>query len=143
VSFTFRFDGLEEFKADLRKLPARLAERAADIIENAAEEAKSSIYQRYPRVTGNLREGLSVEHQRSQFGAVSIVRNKAKHAYIYENGTVARHYFTEGGKRKDVGRMPPGHVFVPIIMKRRRRMYQELAEMMRSEGLEVHGDVAA
>jgi bacteriophage HK97-gp10 putative tail-component len=139
VSLTLKFDGLEEFKADLRRLPSHLADRAADIIENAAEEAKSSIYQAYPRRTGHLREGLSVEHSRSAFGAVSIVRNKAKHAFIFEVGTETRK--TSLGAVK--GRMPPGHVFVRITMQRRRRMYQEIADMMRSEGLEVHGDVAA
>jgi hypothetical protein len=138
MSWHLQFDGLEEFKAALRHLPAHLRDQAADIIENAAEQAKSSIYQSYPRLTGNLREGLSVEHHRSEFGAVSIVRNTAKHAYIYENGSEARK--TSAGWPR--GSMPAGRVFVRIIIKRRRQMEDELADMMQAEGLTVSRDAA-
>jgi len=134
---SFTFEGLEEFKVDLTKLPARLRDQARDIVENAAEEAKSSIFQAYPRRTGNLRLGVQIEHKPlGSFGQRSIVKNKAKHAFIYENGTVARH--TSLGA--DRGIMPAGKVFVPIARRRRRRMYQELKTMMRDEGLEVTGD---
>lgn len=137
-----RFDGLEEFKADLRRLPTDLADEGGEIVENAAEEAYSAIYQGYPRVTGDLRLGLSVEHQASAFGALSIVRNKAKHAFIFENGTEARHYFTDGGVRKEVGRMPPGHVFIRIAITKRRAMVAALIALVRGKGLTVD-DVAA
>jgi hypothetical protein len=139
VSWALHFDGLEEFKAELRRLPERLRDRAADIIENKAEEAKSAIFQAYPRgKSGNLREGLSVEHHRSAFGAQSIVRNKAKHAYIYENGSEARK--TSAGWPR--GSMPPGRVFIRIIIKKRREMEDELGDMMQAEGLIVSRDAA-
>jgi hypothetical protein len=137
MSASFTFEGLEEFAVDLTKLPVRLRDRARDIVENAAEEARASIVQAYPRRTGNLRRGVQIEHKPlGAFGQLSIVRNKAAHAFIYENGTVARH--TSLGANR--GAMPAGKVFVPIARRRRRWMYQELKAMMASEALQVTGD---
>lgn len=142
MSWALRFDGLEEFKADLRRLPEELAEEGGAIVENHAEEAAAAIKQSYPRVTGNLREGMEVEHFHTPFGTTSVVRNRAPHAFIFENGTEARHYFTDGGVKKEVGRMPPGHVFVPIIIRYRRRMNDALKALMTDKGLEVLDDAA-
>ena len=132
-----RFEGFAEFEAELRALPTDLAAEAGEIVENAAEEAYAAIKVGYPKVTGNLADGLEVEHQTTAFGAVSIVRNRAKHAFIYENGTQARHYFTDAGVRKDVGRMLPGHVFVPIAIRKRREMREKLIALVQGKGLRV------
>lgn len=135
------FSGLEEFKADLRKLPRELADKGAYIIRHRAVEAMTEIdakYQnlKYPaRSTGNLRKGLQITEEPSTFGMKVVLRNTAKHAFIYENGTETR----ETAAGWDRGKMPPARVFVPTAQKHRRLMYQELAQMMRDAGLRVTG----
>ncbi len=118
----FVFDGLEEFRAQLRALPAELA-------------AEAEIDAAYPERAGALRKGLTVKHETSAFGATAIVRNTAPHAEEFENGTQARH--TALGANR--GAMPPGHVFVPIITRHRRAMYQALGAMLTRVGFVVSG----
>ena len=65
------------------------------------------------------------------------VKNVAPHANIFENGTQARH--TRIGANR--GSMPPGHVFVPRIVRARHRLTQELKDMVaRTTGAQVSGD---
>lgn len=133
----FTFDGLTELRAALRNLPAHLAEEAEDVIDNRAELAKSEIVQRYPRRTGNLRNGVRVKNLPSgPFGAGRQIENRAAHAHLFEHGTQARH--TRLGANR--GSMPPGNVFIPAVVRHRRQMYQELKALLVREGLVVTGD---
>jgi hypothetical protein len=78
-----------------------------------------------------------VSHQdKGRFSAGAIVKNTAKHAWIFENGTQARH--NDLGANR--GSMPPGHVFIPAVIKRRRIMYQQLRALLERHGLKVSGD---
>jgi hypothetical protein len=63
------------------------------------------------------------------------VRNRAKHASLFEYGTAARRW--ANGKR--TGQMPAGHVFIPIAMQRRRIMVAALIDLIESTGLHVSG----
>jgi hypothetical protein len=133
------YDGLDELRYDLRRLPAELVGEASGIVTSAADGAKSDMV--YPRRSGDLADHLKVEAAPpGPYGAGVIVKNTSKHALIFENGTEARHYFTVNGVRKETGRMPPGHVFVPAVVRRRRQMYQQLKAMLTRHGLEVSGD---
>jgi hypothetical protein len=134
------FDGLAEFKQELRNLPEHLKEEAETIVRGRARLAATLIVRKYPerdygqlRGRGNLRKGVALEEDHSRFGLTMVVRQTAKHGWIYENGTEARHTRLNG----DRGRMPPGHVFIPIIIDQRRKMYEDLAAMMKRNGLEV------
>jgi len=140
VSASVTWTGLEELQAALRALPAALAGDGADIIENRAEVAKASIIQGYPLEEGDLRNKVEVEHTRSEFGARSVVRSTSTHAEEFEYGTEARHYTTKRGVRHLTGKMPPGHVFVPAVVRERHRMYDELKDLLVSHGLTVSGD---
>lgn len=129
--------GLDELREALRKLPAELTGEASHIVEGAANGAAAQIKAAYPRRTGNLVNGVSVETVSSgQFSAGAIVKNKAKHAYIFDNGTQARHDAI-GANR---GSMPPGHVFVPAVIRKRRQMYEQLKDLLVRNGLQVSGD---
>lgn len=129
------WEGLEELKAQLRQLPADLAAEASSIVLDAAQGAKTDMV--YPRRTGNLADHVTVSTvSAGTFGAAAIVRNTSPHAAIYENGTQARH--TALGANR--GSMPPGHVFVPAVMRNRRRMYERLKALLVSHGLVVSGD---
>lgn len=137
MSATVRWDGLDALRAALRALPQELAAEASTIVLDAAEGAKEEMVARYPARTGNLRDHVYVRKASAgQYGAGAIVTNTAKHANIFEVGTQARH--TAIGANR--GSMPPGHVFVPIVIKRRRVMYDRLKALLVAKGLEVSGD---
>ena len=134
-----RFDGLAELRASLRRLPADLRDDAEGIVFESANDAAGDIkagYEKHRR-SGGLAQGVSVQQLRGAGTAFagSIVKNSSKLAFIFENGTQARH--TSLGAFR--GSMPPGHVFVPAVIKRRREMYDRIRAMMRTHGLKVVG----
>ena len=133
------FDGLAELRQQLRNLPAELTAEASNIVNATANSAAVEIRSEYGkhRVTGNLQAGVVISHvDKGKFSAGAIVKSTAKHAAIFEIGTQARH--TDLGA--DRGSMPPGNVFVPIIARRRRGMYQALKNLLARQGLTVSGD---
>lgn len=131
-----RFDGLEELRAELRKLPEALRDDASQIVIDAAEGAAADIIEDYPERTSNLKKGVKVTIlSGSRFFAGATVRNTAKHSFIFENGTQARH--NELGANR--GSMPPGNIFVPNVMRRRRQMYEQLKALIARQGLTVSG----
>ena len=140
---TVRWDGLAELYDALRNLPADLTAEAANIVEATANAAAYEIRSAYPVFTGNLRDGVLVtKFEKGRYFAGAIVKNTAKHAWIYENGTAARHYFTDSGARHATGAMPAGHVFIPIVMKHRRRMYEQFAALLERHGITARIDNA-
>lgn len=131
-------DGLDELRADLRAMPAELAVEAGPIVLEAAERAKASMH--YPRITGDLQDHVKVETvSGGRFGAAAKVTQGSRLGYIFEHGTVARHYFTRSGAKHLTGRMPPGHVFVPAVIQARRQMYDELKAFVAEKGFQVSG----
>ena len=131
-----RFDGLSELREALRNLPGDLTGEARNEVEGAANGAAADIKRSYPVRTGNLRDGLTVTHfDQGMFSTGALVKNTAKHAFIYEYGTQARHNAI-GANR---GSMPPGHVFVPAVIRARRLMYERLKSMLVRHGLVVSG----
>lgn len=132
------WNGLAELREALRNLPAELTAEASHIVDGVANAAAADIKEGYPARTGNLRDHVFVSHRdKGRFAAGAVVKNTAKHAWIFENGTQARH--TDIGS--DRGSMPPGHVFIPAVIKRRRIMYQQLRALLERHGLKVLGDV--
>jgi hypothetical protein len=132
------WEGLAELKAALGQLPKRLAAEASAIVTDSAYAARDEIVAAYPKRTGALRRGVKVKLESvGQYGAGASVINTAPHAHLFEFGTQARH--TKLGASR--GSMPPGNIFVPRVIKHRRRMYDELKEMLKREGLIVTGDV--
>jgi hypothetical protein len=134
------FEGLAELRAELRRLPGDLAAEATTIIFARAERAKADIVAAYPERSGDLKNHVSVSKANAgKYGAGVFIKNTAKHAWLFENGSQARH--TAIGANR--GAMPPGHVFVPIVMRQRRAMYADLKALLARKGLQVRGDVAA
>lgn len=131
------FEGLDELKDALRALPAELTAEASRIVLEAAEAAKAEIIAAYPERSGNLKRGVIVKASAAgRYGTGALIQNRAKHAYIFEMGTQARH--TDLGANR--GSMPVGNIFIPIVARWRRRMYERLKELVASKGLEVEGD---
>lgn len=134
-----RFDGLAEFRAQLRQLPRELTDEAQEIVHDAAERAKAMAERGYPEVTGNLKKGLYVRVDKrvsASFGARAVLVNVAPHSHLYENGSAVRSF--NGWNR---GRMPqpPRHVFVPAAMRARREMYLRLRRLVEGKGFKVTG----
>lgn len=75
----------------------------------------------------------------SRYGAAAAVKNTAKHAHLYENGTQTRQ--TKIGANR--GAAPPGRVFVPIMIRKRRELHGELVALVRRAGFEVRDVDAA
>lgn len=131
------FEGLEDLKKALADLPDTATAEAGNIVEAAANAAAADIKEGYPSRTGDLRDHVTVgPMDQGRYGAGWIVRNTSKLAWIFEHGTQARH--TALGANR--GAMPPGHVFVPAVQRRRRVMYEQLKRMLTQLGLEVSGD---
>jgi hypothetical protein len=135
-SVKLTFEGMEEVKALLRQMPEAFAGEAANIIEGNWNGAAADIKAGYPARSG-LAKSVTVEHRRSKFGAVSIIRNTSPRALWFEEGTQVRH--TSFGANR--GAQKPGHVFYPPVRRARRKAMQELKEMLIRAGLTVTGDV--
>jgi hypothetical protein len=133
----FVFAGLSELKSDLQHLPETLVGEGVHLVEGAANATAVDVKRDYPVVTGNLRDHVVVDPvQHSAGGVRATVRSTARHAHLFEYGTQARH--TSIGANR--GAMPPGHIFVPAAQRQRRVMVQQLIELVRSQGLQVHGE---
>jgi hypothetical protein len=139
------WSGMAELKAQLRQLPAHLTNEAHGIVTAAAMSAYGEIYAAYPEVTGNLKAGLAVDTGAGMkassraLGANAVLVNRAKHAWLYDNGTGQRRSSTHA----NLGSMTPTHVFVRAAMKHRRAMYERLIWMLEQEGLRVRGSIDA
>ena len=126
--------GLDELREALRTLPEELTTEAAGIVLGTANAAAHEIVNAYPEGTGNLRKGVRVEGAREGFGVRAVVVNKAKHAWIFENGTVVR----KTGEGWNRGAMqPPGRVFIPIMRRHRAAHIRKLIELVSRRGLVV------
>jgi hypothetical protein len=132
-----RIDGLPELRAALKALPPALVHESGVIVHAQAEAAAQEMgvaYAGHSR-TGNLAGNLRVELAGDAVSATARVRNRAKHAYIFERGTGPRHW----ASGKSTGTMPAGRVFIPIAMQRRRIMLAALIDLVERSGLHVSG----
>lgn len=139
MSASVSWNGLDEFRQFVKDLPEDVTADAVPIVETAANSAAGDIRQQYDshRVSGNLARGVRVSKLESRkYVAGAIVRSSAPHAWIFENGTQARH--TALGWNR--GSMPPGHVFIPTVIRHRRAMYQKLKGLLERFGMKVSGD---
>ena len=141
------FDGLAELKAQLRALPAELTVEASRIVDATANAAATEIRTEYGRhnVTGDLQSGVVVTHvDQGKYAAGALVKSTSPHAWLFDNGSQARHYFSKNGKTHSTGKMwgriPPTHVFVRTVSKARRGMFGKLKDMLVRNGLIVTGE---
>jgi hypothetical protein len=132
VSVTW--SGLDELRENLRTLTPDLAEEADGIIEHEAQLAKAEVAQGYP--PGELRDRLgSTTTSVGRFGTSVMLSNSSPVAWIFENGSQARH--NKLGANRGV--MPPAHAFVPPIVRHRAAMWTKLRALVERAGLVVTG----
>ena len=132
-----RFSGMEEFRAALRKLPVALSREGGDIVVARATEAGDEIRDAYERHrdSGNLASHVKVDVQQRPTGASAVVKSTAKHARIFESGTQVR----KNAKGQNRGAMPPGNIFIPVVVRKRKEMTEDLTGLLEQSGIEVHG----
>jgi hypothetical protein len=124
---------------ELRSLPSDLTTEGGSIVQrhgsNAAQQIRSN-YQSHWH-TGNLAGSVVTEFQDTgRFGVALVVRARAKHAHIFEYGTVARST-GQGAFRGVMPPAPPLHAFVPVMEQERRATYEDLAALLEDKGLEA------
>lgn len=128
--------GLDELRAALRDLPAELRDDATTIVMEEADGAVDDIINGYPDHTGDLKRKVSkkVLAPSSAFGTAVQVRSAAKHAHLFENGTQTR----KNALGQNRGAAPPGRVFVPVMIRRRRNVHRRLVDLVKRAGFTVH-----
>lgn len=129
--------GLTELRQALRQLPADLTEEAGAIVLSHAEEAARQIQTAYPvGPTGHLRGGVVVEQRQSPLAATALVRSRARHAHLFERGTTFRRT-DSGANRGTMPEAPINQQMIPIAIRLRGRMVQQLKALVRRAGFEV------
>ncbi|HEX7770342.1 MAG TPA: hypothetical protein VF422_09995 [Dokdonella sp.] len=125
----------DDFIRDLRRLPDNLSSEGGDMVVAQGTAAKEDIQGLYAAasVTGNLEKHVSLSVVKSQFGVIAEVKSTARHAFIYENGTQIR----KNKAGKNLGAMPPAHVFIPRMQRARRLLTEDLTGLLERAGLVV------
>jgi hypothetical protein len=122
------------FSIDTKNLRARLEALADDvrdqelgpIVAQTAAAFAADLPSRYPAVEGDLRGGVRLQ----QRGPLAHqVKNTARHAHLYEHGTIRRFTARAGAFR---GVMPAQPVFVPWAIRWRARMVEAVANRLRA-----------
>ena len=117
------FGGLDELKAELAQLPAKLQRESAPIELAHATDAMAEVVAAYPSVTGELRAGVKVV-ERTPHGVAVLYTlvTSAYYAHIYEYGSVHQR---------------PRPTFLPITERTRRDSTAAVATLVEDQGLEV------
>ena len=139
MSVRLIFDGLNELRDGLQKLPADLAAKAGRVVQDTARQVGQEVQLNYPRgKTGNLKRGVRVTFTNTNVSTSGLVRSGAPHAHIFENGT-ARRQTTTGANRGAMPKGPTDELVGPRAGRARKRMIEGLTEIVREAGFEVSG----
>jgi hypothetical protein len=137
VTVRLQMDGIQEFKAALRRLPEELQGEADAIVATHAEAAGADVVRGYAQgPTGNLKRRVMVTRESSRFGTSALVKSRAPHASIYESGTQQR----RTAKGYNRGRMPQASAearMIPKVIRWRSRMVKQLIALLQRAGFEV------
>lgn len=137
MSAKLTWQGMSEFRRDLRNLPEDLANEASVIILAHADDAQRQIQDAYPEgPTGNLKSRVRREINRTKFTTGAIIKSAARHAHLFEFGTRKR----TTDKGADRGSMPQGQEtqrMIPIAIRTRRRMVGAIITVLEKIGFEV------
>lgn len=132
-----QWQGMNEFKEALRKLPEHLANEAGEIVVASAEGAARTIQANYPQgPTGNLKRGVTVSRERSRVSTAAKVTSRAPHAHLFEFGT-RRRMTNNHANRGVMPEAPASQAFIPAVIRARARMTDALIALLEREGFLV------
>jgi len=140
------FNGMDELREQLRNLPAELTTEASRIVEATANAAAVEVRTEYGKhnITGDLQSGVIVTHvDQGKYAAGAILKSSSPLAWLFDNGSQARHYFSQSGAKHSTGKMwgqiPPTHIFARTAGRARRLMMEKFIAMLERNGLRVTG----
>ena len=133
MSATMEIRGIRDLMEELRKLPAHLAAEGSAQVEAHTKASADKVRDAYPDVSGDLKGGVTHTVRKNRDGAMGRVVSRAPHAFIYETGTASRQ--TALGYNR--GPMPGKKIFIPTMQEERRDLEDDLADILRSVGLQV------
>ena len=143
MSASVQWSGLDELKAALRALPSELRAEAHHVAEASANTATRIVKEVYGRhvVTGHLRDHTDVEElSTGPFGVAWRVKVKSPIAWLFDNGSQARHWASGKSTGAMFSKSPPTHIFARTMAQQRRVMYSKLKATLVRHGLSVTGD---
>ena len=119
MSASLDLKGVAEMRVAIEGLSEQMTRQEfAPLSMSHAHGLADEVRGAYPKVTGNLADHVKVVTDRN--GSLNArVRTTAKHAHLYEYGTVRRFTAGTGANR---GTMPARPVFVPAAIRWRARM---------------------
>jgi len=132
MSASLQLEGVAELRRALEDASDDLVDRTIHpVIAAAAQGLAEDVRQAYAAhaVTGKLANTVMVDDRVDARGLRASVRAKAKHAHLYEYGTVRRVTNSTGANR---GTMPAQPTFVPAAVRWRARMVEQVRSAMRS-----------
>jgi len=124
--------GMKEYQDEIRKMPEDCRREAANLIEAGVNSAYATVKRVYEahRFTGTLSNRLTISVKPCGF----TLRSASPLAWLFDNGSQARHYVTERGKTHLTGRMPATHIFSRTVGFTRRKLSQQFREMLFRRG---------
>jgi hypothetical protein len=129
------WDGMQEFRQWLLRLPPSLVRQAAPLAIRAAAATEQGARAGYPTRSGRLVQGLSTSVQRAgEFGVSVIARSGVRYAGTYDMGSEEPRSTRRGRNR---GTMPAGRVFVPAAERARDEMIQGITAMIAAQGFDI------
>ena len=128
----FVWSGMREYLAELKALPAEAQGEAAKAIEGEVNAAYVTVKRVYldHEVTGTLARRLTVA---PMAGGV-VLRSASPIAWLFDNGSKARHWASGKNTGTMWGRTPPTHVFASAVGKGRRTLTRRFREMLLRRG---------
>jgi len=125
VSASIRLD-VSELRRDLAALGEAVAEETDRIVAANASLFAADLPSRYPAADGDLRDGVRMKRIAPR---VYVVKSTARHAHLFELGTVRRFSGETGANR---GSMPAKPTFVPWAIRWRERMIEQITSYVRA-----------
>lgn len=150
MSVAFKIDGLAELRSALLNAAPQIQSKAEAVVRNVVDEAASAIragYQKHRTPTDwyspgksrrqkrrHLADNVKVTFRGAATGAAQgQIIVDAPHAHLFEFGTAQRRW-TSG---KSTGAAPPQKVLIPIAIRKRKHMTEELIDVVEGMGLKV------
>lgn len=143
MSAKFRFDGLAALKAELDALPTNLTGEADKIVEGNANGAVLDLKRGYGDhiFTGKLLKMVtSAKVATGPFGVAVKVRSNSPLAWLFDNGSQARHKRSGASTGRMWGKTPPTHLFVRTLIKARQELTTKLSDLLIRNGISVRND---
>jgi len=130
--------GLAEYRAELQALPTACTGEAAKVIEGEVNGAYVAVAQVYGahRHTGTLRKRLQIVPLKVSGNLTTgrELKSGSPIAWLFDNGSQARHWASGKNTGTMWGKTPPTHIFARSVGRARRNVTNLLKAMVLRRG---------